>query len=134
VCFAPPAGRRSCRRRAIGLSAVDAGVIRTLSGSPYKRSALRGYEEALRAKILPALRAGQIAQELEQRGIRVSYFPQHDARMIPASQRLYDAIIERRIVHPNDPKLNAHVADAIARHGRRGWRLDRRTAPTRSTP
>ncbi|MET0507947.1 MAG: terminase TerL endonuclease subunit, partial [Burkholderiaceae bacterium] len=70
-------------------------------------------------------RAGQIGQELEQRGIRVSAFPQHDARMIPASQRLYDAIIERRLVHPDDPRLNAHVAAAVARHGRRGWRIDR---------
>jgi phage terminase large subunit-like protein len=70
-------------------------------------------------------RAGQIGQELEQRGIRVSAFPQHDARMIPASQRLYDAIIERRIVQPDDERLNAHVAATIARHGRRGWRVDK---------
>jgi hypothetical protein len=70
-------------------------------------------------------RAGQIGQELEQRGIRVSAFPQHDARMIPASQRLYDAIIERRIVHPDDEHLNRHVAATIARHGRRGWRVDK---------
>ncbi|MEO7197269.1 MAG: terminase large subunit, partial [Solirubrobacterales bacterium] len=45
--------------------------------------------------------------------------------MIPASQRLYDAITEGRIVHPDDPLLNAHVAATIARHGRRGWRLDK---------
>ncbi len=70
-------------------------------------------------------RAGQIGQELEQRGIRVSAFPQHDARMIPASQRLHDAIVEQRIVHPNDERLNRHVAATIARHGRRGWRLDK---------
>jgi phage terminase large subunit-like protein len=70
-------------------------------------------------------RAGQIGQELESRGIRVSAFPQHDARMIPASQRLYDAIVEGRLVHPNDPQLTAHVAAAIARHGRRGWRIDK---------
>jgi phage terminase large subunit-like protein len=70
-------------------------------------------------------RAGQIGQELEQRGIRVSAFPQHDARMVPASQRLYDAVVEQRLVHPNDPRLNAHVATAVARHGRRGWRLDK---------
>ena len=70
-------------------------------------------------------RAGQIGQELEQRGIRVSAFPQHDARMVPASQRLYDAIVERRLVHGNDPQLNAHVATAVARHGRRGWRIDK---------
>ena len=70
-------------------------------------------------------RAGQIGQELAQRGIRVSAFPQHDGRMIPASQRLYDAIVEGRLIHPNDPRLNAHVAAAVARHGRRGWRLDK---------
>jgi phage terminase large subunit-like protein len=70
-------------------------------------------------------RAGQIGQELEQRGIRVSAFPQADSRMVPASQRLYDAIVEGRLCHPNDPRLNAHVATAIARHGRRGWRLDK---------
>jgi phage terminase large subunit-like protein len=45
--------------------------------------------------------------------------------MIPASERLYDAIVEQRLVHPDDPRLNAHVAAAIARHGRRGWRIDK---------
>jgi phage terminase large subunit-like protein len=64
-------------------------------------------------------RAAQIGQELAERGVRVSAFPQHDARMIPASQRLYDAIVERRLVHPDDPQLNRHVAAAVARHGRR---------------
>ena len=70
-------------------------------------------------------RAGQLAQEWEQRGIVAVNFPQSDSRMIPASQRLYDAIIERRLVHPDHPELNAHVHAAIARHSRRGWRLDR---------
>ena len=70
-------------------------------------------------------RAGQIGQELEQRGFRVSAFPQHDARMIPARQRLDDAVVEGRLVHGDDPRLNAHVAAAIARHGRRGWRIDK---------
>jgi len=70
-------------------------------------------------------RAAGIGAELEQRGIRVSAFPQSDSRMIPASQRVYDAITEGRLVHPDDAKLNAHVAAAIARHGRRGWRLDK---------
>jgi phage terminase large subunit-like protein len=70
-------------------------------------------------------RAAAVAQELEQRGVRVCGFPQSDSRMVPASQRLYDAIIERRLVHGNDPRLNAHVASAVARHGRRGWRLDK---------
>jgi integrase len=37
------------------LEGSKAGVIRTSAGQPYKPSALRGYEEALRAKILPEL-------------------------------------------------------------------------------
>src|SRR5215204_3260612 len=53
--------------------------------------------------------------------------------MIPASQRLYDAIIERRLVHPNDPRLNAHVAAAVAVMGAEAGGSTRRTEPTIST-
>jgi integrase len=35
------------------LAAAKAGVIRTRSGDPYKPGALRGYEQALRARLLP---------------------------------------------------------------------------------
>jgi phage terminase large subunit-like protein len=70
-------------------------------------------------------RAGQMAREWEQRGILSVDFPQSDARMIPASQSLSDAITEARLTHPDDPQLNAHVAAAVARHGRRGWRIDK---------
>jgi phage terminase large subunit-like protein len=44
--------------------------------------------------------------------------------MIPASAALHRAVVEGRIHHPNDPRLNEHVAAAVARHGRRGWRID----------
>jgi integrase len=40
---------------ALWLKAAKAGVIRTSTGETYKPSALRGYEEALRTKILPEL-------------------------------------------------------------------------------
>jgi phage terminase large subunit-like protein len=70
-------------------------------------------------------RAGQMAQEWEQRGITAVAFPQSDSRMIPACERLYDAVVHKRLVHPDDPDLNAHVHAAIARHSRRGWRLDK---------
>jgi phage terminase large subunit-like protein len=45
--------------------------------------------------------------------------------MIPASERLYDAIVHGRLVHPDGPELNAHVHAAIAKHSRREWRLDK---------
>jgi len=73
-------------------------------------------------------RASQIAQELQQRGVRVSAFAQTDSR-IPASQGLHRAIVERRVVLPADETLSAHAAHAVARQSRRGWRLDR---PSRS--
>jgi phage terminase large subunit-like protein len=74
-------------------------------------------------------RAAGLAAELEQRGLTVSSYPQTDSRMIPASKRLHDAIVEGRLRHPNHPLLNEHVAAAAARHGRRGWRLDRADQP-----
>jgi hypothetical protein len=60
---------------------------------------------------------------LEQRRIRCTAFAQSDNRMIPQA-RLHTAIVEQKIHHANDPKLNEHVAAAVARHGRRGWRVD----------
>jgi phage terminase large subunit-like protein len=68
-------------------------------------------------------RAQQLALELEAEGMTVVAFPQSAARMVPASERLYSAIIERRIHHRNDPHLNAHVAAAAAQDGPRGWRI-----------
>jgi phage terminase large subunit-like protein len=69
-------------------------------------------------------RASQAAQELEQRGINALAFPQTDSRMVPASDRLYRAIVERRLVLPVHSELREHAANAVAKHSRRGWRLD----------
>jgi hypothetical protein len=45
--------------------------------------------------------------------------------MIPASARLHAAVVERKLTLPNDRELARHAADAIARHSRRGWRIDK---------
>jgi hypothetical protein len=45
--------------------------------------------------------------------------------MIPASNALYSAIVEQRIVVPDNAELRQHAAAAVARHGRRGWRIDK---------
>jgi phage terminase large subunit-like protein len=70
-------------------------------------------------------RAAGLAGEWQQRGLTVVTFPQSDSRMIQASERLYDVIVHKQLVHPDDPELNAHVHAAVAKHTRRGWRLDR---------
>jgi phage terminase large subunit-like protein len=75
-------------------------------------------------------RAGQLAQELHQRGVNIKEFPQSDSRMMPASARLYDAIVHKRLVLPDHQEFRQHSANAVARHSRRGWRID---APARDT-
>ena len=75
-------------------------------------------------------RFGQAAQELEREGVTTTQFAQTDQRMIPASARLHTAIVERRITLPDDPELARHAANAVARHSRRGWRLDKPTKET----
>ena len=95
-----------------GLEAVD--HVRALAG-----------RVNVRELVYDPWRFGQAAQELEREGLLVVAFPQHDARMIPASARLHAAIVEQRIVLPDDPELARHASDAIARHSRRGWRIDK---------
>jgi hypothetical protein len=59
-----------------------------------------------------------MAQEWEQRGIPAVAFPQSHSRMIPSSERLYDAVVHKRLVLPDDDELNAHVHAAVAKHSR----------------
>jgi phage terminase large subunit-like protein len=67
----------------------------------------------------------EAAAQLQREGFQVTEVSQSDGRMIPASNRLHAAIVERRITLPDDPKLAAHAANTVARHSRRGWRIDK---------
>jgi hypothetical protein len=49
-------------------------------------------------------------------------------RRLPASEQIYEAIIERRMTHHDDPDLNRHAASAVARAGGRGWHIEGRPA------
>lgn len=70
-------------------------------------------------------RFGQAALELDREGLTVVEFPQTTVRMAPASQRLYSAIVDKRITLPDNRELARHAADTIARHDRRAWRIDK---------
>ena len=61
----------------------------------------------------------------EREGIAATQFPQTDVRMIPASDRLYRAIVEKRLTIPDNDELRQHAASATARRSRRGWRIDK---------
>jgi hypothetical protein len=42
-----------------------------------------------------------------------------------AQRQLYRAIVEQRLTLPDNAELRAHAHAAIARHSRRGWRIDK---------
>lgn len=91
----------------------------------YAEAALR--ELAERYAVVEAAfdpwRFGAQALDLSKRGLRMVQFPQHDSRLVPASERLSAAILERRLRHPGDPALDAHVAAAVAKQTQRGARI-----------
>jgi phage terminase large subunit-like protein len=78
----------------------------------------------LREVVFDPWRAAMLVRGLEDRRIQCTAFQQSDSRMLPASASLHRAIVEGEIRHPDDPRLNEHIAAAVARHGRRGWRID----------
>ena len=65
------------------------------------------------------------APVLEGDGLTMVEFPQSDARMIPASQTLYQLVTEKRIAHAGEPALRRHVENAVADRRPRGWRLSK---------
>lgn len=67
-----------------------------------------------------------VAQRLDAEGLPVEMFPQSHVRMVPASGLLYDAVMEHRLVHDNDPEVTEQVLSAGVREVPMGWRLDKR--------
>lgn len=53
-------------------------------------------------------------------GLAMVEFPQTDSRMIPASQNLFQLIIEGKIAHDGDPALKRHVENVTAEPKPRG--------------
>jgi Phage terminase-like protein, large subunit len=60
---------------------------------------------------------------LREEGLPVEEFPQGDARMVPASQTLYDLALEGRLRHGDDSDLRRQADNAAVRETARGWRL-----------
>ena len=63
------------------------------------------------------------AQVLEGEGLAMVEYPQHDSRMIAASQSLYQLVVEGKLAHDGDPVLARHIGNAVADQKPRGWRL-----------
>lgn len=61
---------------------------------------------------------------LEAEGLPVVEWPTNSlARMVPACQDFYTAVMERSITHDGDPRLAAHIANAVLKEDHRGPRI-----------
>lgn len=64
-------------------------------------------------------------QILEEQGLPVEEFPQSAQRMVPATQRFYEAVINAKMSHDGDPRLGRHVANATVKADQRGTRIQK---------
>jgi phage terminase large subunit-like protein len=67
-----------------------------------------------------------VSDMLEAEGLPMVEFPQQPQRMCPASQGLFEVVVEGKLEHEGDPIIDAHIAAATPRDvAGRGWRLDK---------
>jgi phage terminase large subunit-like protein len=68
----------------------------------------------------------QTMLELAEEGLPVEEVPQHDSRMVPASETFYQLLSEGKIRHGNARELSAQAANAGKRvSSDRGWRFSK---------
>ncbi len=60
---------------------------------------------------------------LEEQGVPIVEYPNTAARMIPASNAFYEAVIGQNVVHDGHPALARHMGSAVTKIDARGARL-----------
>ncbi|MET9602591.1 terminase large subunit [Streptomyces sp. NPDC006459] len=93
-------------------SALDTYTVRNLVADPYR------WEETL--------------ENLEAEGFPVEAFPTNSlARMVPATQAVYDAARDGRLSHDGSPALARHIGNAVLREDKYGARITKEFAASR---
>lgn len=64
-------------------------------------------------------------QVLEDEGLPVVEFPQSPARMIPATTRFYEAVMNQSLTQSGDPRLARHLSNCVIKTDSRGSRLSK---------
>lgn len=70
-------------------------------------------------------------QVLEDEGLPIVEYPQSPQRMVPATQRFYEAVVNKTVTHSGDKRLSRHLDNCILKVDQRGSRLakDSRNSP-----
>lgn len=66
-------------------------------------------------------------QALEAEGLPVVEFPQSPQRMVPATQRFYEAVLNGGLTHSGAPRLARHIDNCVLKVDARGSRLAKET-------
>lgn len=64
---------------------------------------------------------------LEDEGLPVVAFPQSPERMVPATQRFYEGVLNKQFTHSGDPRLARHVGNCVVKVDQRGSRIAKET-------
>lgn len=87
------------------------------------RAACRKWQ--VREIVCDPFRWARTYQILEDEGLPVVEFPQSPARMVPATQRFYEAVLNKTISHSGDQRLARHLSNCVIRTDNRGSRLSK---------
>jgi phage terminase large subunit-like protein len=89
------------------------------------RAACRRWQ--VREIVCDPFRWARTYQVLESEGLPVVEFPQSPSRMIPATTRFFEAVMNKSLTHSGDPRLARHLSNCIIRTDARGSRLAKET-------
>lgn len=66
-------------------------------------------------------------EALELEGLPIVAFPQSPERMVPATQRLYESVLNKTLTHSGDPRLARHIGNCVVKVNQRGAQLAKET-------
>jgi phage terminase large subunit-like protein len=86
---------------------------------------------SVREIVCDPFRWARTYQVLEDEGLPIVEFPQSPQRMVPATGRFYEAVLNGGVTHSDDPRLARHMDNCMLKVDGRGARLakDARNSP-----
>jgi phage terminase large subunit-like protein len=64
---------------------------------------------------------------LEEEGLPVVEFPQSPQRMVPATQRFFEGVMNGNLTQSGDPRLARHIGNAVVRNTSKGFMIFKET-------
>jgi phage terminase large subunit-like protein len=107
---------------------------RPRDAAPGWRVPIAAVEDAIRAAcrrwqvreiVCDPFRWARTYQVLEDEGLPVVEFPQSPQRMVPATQRFYEAVVNQSLTHSGDARLARHIDNTTIRTDQRGSRIQK---------